>query len=362
MEIIKKERTFDKKVVGIIIAGVIILFAMLMIYTYGYAEKDSKPDYPESGLSNSQGSKVYEIDEEILPFEYHFEDIPYSVGVPTKGILYVEGGYVYNYNSNGLIVAEVATERTLMAYTQDVYGSLYAIKEQPSIVEVSHDDGFLNGYQTSYDLYKVSINEENLKKTIYQIAYLFKTGDENILLLMNTENIDNLVTIRDFLVTMSKSLVNESSLKQITQKTEISEDVSQSGTSSDEDETPRKAVTREALITAELDYEEMFLTFYYMDVSMVPQEIYVLDKNDIRYDAVEMSAGSVSFLIPTVSEGDDIKLVVTSENLKGTTVEQMEYKDHLKEIEQMEEGTLHVEEDSYEEESSEGNEDTEEDH
>lgn len=339
----KNESAFNKKMVIIVALGALILFAMLMVYTYGYNRKDTAVEYPSGELASSAGGTVYEVDSEVFPYAYNFVDIPYSVGVPDKGMLYVEGGYVYSYDSKGLLVAEVAKERTLMSYTQDVYSSLYATKEQPEVKECVSEQGYLNGYGATYGFYEISLKD--IDKTVYQLAYLLDVGTEKVLLLMNTEEKDSevFVGMRDFLVTMSRSLVNTEAASNASQ-TEVEPRTQGEGMDVDADEDP-DAVTREAAIVAELDYEELFLTFCYMDVTAVPREVYVLDKDGNRYNSVEMAAGSVSFVIPDVSEGDELTLVVTSENLKGTTVEQMEYSEHLKELEAQEEGTLHVEED-----------------
>lgn len=340
----KTESAFNKKLVLVVAVGAVVLFAMLMIYTYGYNKKGTTVEYPSGDLASSAGGTVYEIDSNVLPFEYHFVDVPYSVGVPDKGILYVEGGYAYSHDSKGLIVAELASERTLMSYSQDVYSSLYATKEPPEIKECVSEQGYLNGYPATYGVYEIALKD--IDKTVYQIAYLLDVGDEKILMLMNTEERENEIFtgMRDFLVTMSRSLIDTKTASNAI-RAEVNQDEANVNGDADSDE-DSGAVTREATIEAELDYEELFLTFCYMDVTTVPQDVYVLDKEGTRYNSVEMAAGSVSFLIPKVAKGDELTLVVTSENLKGTTVEQMEYSEHLNELETLEEGNLHVEEDT----------------
>lgn len=336
----KKDLLKAKRIVMLVLAVAAILVVMMIIY--------SKSDmlvtdnsFPSGNLSEQKTETLYSVDEKKYPQTYLFKDIPYSVAVPSKGIAKVEGGYAYKAAPYGLVVAEVASARSLQAYSSDVYASLYATTNQAMIRELFKEEGYINGFRALYAIYSVKLDE--MSKTLYQVAYFLELDEhENIVLLATMDSRDLLTGARDMLREMISSVYFTDSVAEV--PTSVDEDKNNS-VETDSD----GIVTREAYITAEYDYEIMLLTFSYMDIKSKPQMCKVFDINGIEYLPVDEKPGSISFKIPNVSKGDDIKLIVTSGDLKGASVEQIEYSEYQHIQDERSEGTLHVEEEFVEE-------------
>lgn len=326
----------SKRIVATALAVAVVLIVIMVIYSKTDIIEDTET-LPDSLLTAERGLTEFDVDMEKYPLMYVFEDIPYAICVPSKGLTKVEGGYAYKAGEYGLIVSEVSPSRTLQAYSSDVYSSLYAEKGQAQINELSTEEGFINGYKATYAIYDIFLQKSN--KHIFQVAYLLEVDKENVLLIITMDKPDEpfekLENGRDILVEMIKTLSLYD--RQTEERSE------ETPADSNPDETD-DVVTREAFITAEYDYEMLYLTFSYMDIKSKPQECKAFDKNGIAYEAVDEQPGSISFKIPNVKAGEDIKLLVTSGDLKGSTVEQMEYSDYMSSQSAAEEGTLHVEE------------------
>ncbi len=330
----KQEMQNSKVIFGSIVGVALLLIVIMVIYSKSDVLESSNK-LPDGQLSENKGKTTYEVNTEKYPFIYNFQDIPYGIAVPAKGIARVEGGYAYSAGSYGLVVSEVSTSRTLQAYSSDVYASIYATKESASLSELLQEEGYINGYKALYAIYSVQLKD--ISKNLFQIAYLIELDEqENIIVLASMDNREDLlVGARDLLVEMLGSLAVMDTSSDIP-----SDDNQQSEQPANED----GIVTREAQVEAEYDYETLYLTFSYMDIKSKPQECKAFDKNGVEYPSVDEKPGSISFKIPNVKEGDIIKLIVTSGDLKGATVDQMEYADYLKSVSDSEVGVLHVEE------------------
>ncbi len=330
-ELTKKNKVF----IGIF--AVIILG--LMIYNFVSGKSSS---FPSGNLSNTQGATKFEKDDTTLPYFYQFEDIPYVIGTPSKGITKVEGGFAYTFNGMGLVIAEVSNARTMLAYSTDMYSSLYAVQNPPDIKEVSAEDGFINGYAASYAVYEARLPE--LDKTVYELMYLLKVDKESVVIAATSESNkkDELTIARDFLAQMINTLAyySDSNTEQTPDVIGETETVDVSKQTSQDDAT----VIKQAVLTAAQDYSQMCLIFSYVNVSNEPEECYVLDKKGKKHNASFIHPGEYGFVISNVTEGDDFTVCIKSKELDGAMFSQQEYSDYQREQEGYREGNLHVEE------------------
>ncbi len=201
----EKEEGFKlsrKNMIKIGLAGIVILGLMVL-----YFVSNKSSTFPIGKLTASPSDHVYERNKEMFPIFCQFDDIPYAIGVPSKGITKVEGGYAYTTNGMGIIVAEVSNARTMAAYSADMYSSLYAVQSQPTVNEVLSEKGYMNGFAASYGVYKVTISE--LDKNIYEFMYMLEAGKENIVVAATTESekTEDYVAARDYLITMIQTVV-----------------------------------------------------------------------------------------------------------------------------------------------------------
>lgn len=311
----------------------------LMIFHFMYGNNAA---FPTGNLSTTQGETTYKRDEAVFPLMYQFEDIPYVVGVPSKGITKVEGGYAYTVNGMGIIVSEVSNARTMLAYSSDMYSSLYAVQSQPDVEEKYTEEGYINGYAATYGVYEVRLAE--LNKTIYEFAYFLKADKESIVLAATTESKkgDDYIAARDYLISMVNTIARYSAEEgSVTDETE-----DKAVEAEKEQNFENGSIERQAVLTASQDYEKMCLIFSYINVKATPDECYVLDAHNKKYNAAFVNPGEYGFVVPNVAEGDDITVCIKSKELDGATLTQQEYADYQREQESYKEGTLHVEEDT----------------
>lgn len=335
-----------KHKVLLVFVGITIIALMVYYFVAGRTVS-----YPEGNLSDSPGQTTFTRDETMFPLLYQFQDIPYIVGVPSKGIAKVEGGYAYAYNDMGIIAAEVSKARTMNAYSADMYSSIYSVQSQSSVKELHMEDGYINGYGASYGVYEVFLPEMN--KTVYEFMYLLKVDKESIILAATTESkkSDDFVAARDYLCKMINTVAYYTDEETPTEVTEEEKMLSEDGTSSkSENMYDDSLMTRQAVLTATQDYNKMCLIFSYINVKESPEVCYVVDAGGSKYNSAFVSPGEYGFVIPNVSEGDDLTVFIKSKSLDGATLSQQEYSDYLDEKNGYKEGNLHVED--YEDEDT----------
>ncbi len=335
-----EQKKSDMKKVWLLVFIAIALIVFVVVYSIiGNAKKVKR--YPDALLMKEAGKPAYELDEKLLPFVYSFNDMDYAIGVPSKGLIYVEGGYAYSQPDFGLVISEVSKPRSMEAFSADIYPSLYAIQNPPEVKQLKGDEGYINQYPAKYGVFSVYMKDIDL--LVYEVCYLIECDRENVILLANVEGYDleKLNKARDMLMAVAKSLTPYRASS--SSETVVEEQ------SKAEVKTDPGAVTREAIIPSERDYENLRLSFVYMDVSSSPEECYVIDPNGDRVNPIQKDPGEIVFLLGKVAAGDEINVIVTSRDLKGTSVEQMEQTDYLNEKTQMTEGVLHVEEEYTEE-------------